>query len=88
MKTTAFTASPFAIRKGIELKNPYHNIRKDLVYWGLTLNHHFLDNLVSKTLKDYMKLVKEKYHIVPPNIHRRNASERVIKTFKNNLVSG
>ena len=35
-----------------------------------------------------MKLVKEKYHLVPPNIHRHNAAKISIQTFKNHLVRG
>ena len=74
--------------KGIELKTSCQKIREELVHYGLTLNYHFLDNEVSKILKEYMKLVTEKYQPVPPNIHRHNAAKISIQTFKNHLVRG
>ena len=54
--------------KGIELKTSCQKIREELVHYGLTLNYHFLDNEVFKTLKYYMKLVKVKCQLVPPKI--------------------
>ena len=56
---------PLSNCKGVELKTSYQNIREELVQCSLTLNYHFLDNEVSKTLKDYMKPAKKKmilYH--------------------------
>jgi hypothetical protein len=29
-----------------------------------------------------------KYQLVPPHIHRRNAAERAIRTFKNHFIAG
>ena len=47
-----------------------------------------LDNEASA---EYKKLVTEtwnvKYQLVPPHIHRRNAAERAIRTFKAHLLS-
>ena len=51
---------PICDRKGIELETAYHNIHKELFHCSLALNYTYLDNEVSKNLKDYMKLVKEK----------------------------
>ena len=28
------------------------------------------------------------YQLVPPDVHRRNAAERAIRTFKNHLIAG
>ena len=46
-----------------------------------------LDNEFSSKLKDTLKNNNLKYQIVPPNIHRRNAAECVIQTFKNHFLS-
>ena len=35
-----------------------------------------------------MLSVDEKYQLVPPHIHRRNAAERAIQTFKNHFIAG
>jgi hypothetical protein len=48
-----------------------------------------MDNEASKGLKDF--LVKDnniQYQLVPPHIHRRNAAERAIRTFKNHFIAG
>ena len=55
-------------------------------------NHHvdfqIFDNEASA---EYKKLMTEKwkvnYQLVPPHIHRRNAAERAIRTFKAHFLS-
>jgi hypothetical protein len=50
---------------------------------------HMMDNEASKGLKDF--LVKDnnmQYQLVPPHIHRRNAAERAIRTFKTHFIAG
>jgi hypothetical protein len=50
---------------------------------------HWMDNEASAALKRL--LVQEysmDYQLVPPHIHRRNAAERAIRTFKNHFVAG
>jgi hypothetical protein len=50
---------------------------------------HWMDNEASTALK---RMLIEEYHmeyqLVPPHIHRRNAMERAIRTFKNHFVAG
>lgn len=45
-------------------------------------------NACSDLLKDYMQATNIRYHLVPPDTHRRNAAERAIRTFKNHFIAG
>ena len=55
-------------------------------------NHHVdLQILDNEASVEYKKLMTEKwkvkYQLVPPQIHRRNAAEREIRTFKAHFLS-
>ena len=63
-------------------------MRKLLCSRGLTPRTHVLDNECSKVLKEYTEEENETFQMVPPHLHRRNAAERAIQTFKNHLISG
>ena len=45
-----------------------------------------MDNEVSQDLKTAIGKEAATYQLVPPHVHRRNAAERAIKTFKNHLL--
>jgi hypothetical protein len=47
-----------------------------------------LDNECSAILKEYMTAQDVEYQLVPPGVHRRNAAERAIRTFKNHFIAG
>ena len=47
-----------------------------------------LDNEASKDLKHSLLQNNQLYELVPPNMHRRNAAEKAIRTFKNHLLRG
>lgn len=55
---------------------------------GLTPQLHKLDNEASALLQDYMHGEHIEVQLVPPGLHRRNAAERAIRTFKNHLIAG
>ena len=38
-------------------------------------------------MKKAFNIAEVKYQLVPPHVHRRNAAEREIRTFKNNLIT-
>ena len=52
---------------------------------GLKPQLHWLDNEASKALKTFITKEQTQYQ---PHIHRRNAAERAIRTFKNHFISG
>jgi hypothetical protein len=47
-----------------------------------------LDNECSVALKTFLIDEKINYQLVPPGTHRRNATERAIRTFKNHFIAG
>jgi hypothetical protein len=47
-----------------------------------------LDNEASKLLKTYLHQQDITFQLVPPYIHRRNAAERAIRSFKDDLIAG
>jgi hypothetical protein len=47
-----------------------------------------LDNEVSNDLKEYMSDQNISFQLVPPHVHRRNAAERALQSFKNHLIAG
>jgi hypothetical protein len=50
---------------------------------------HWMDNEASTALKQLLKTKYDmQYQLVPPHIHRRNAAERAIRTFKNHFIAG
>ena len=55
---------------------------------GLTVDLQILDNEASAA---YKRAIEEewgaKFQLVPPNIHRRNAAERAIRTFKAHFLA-
>ena len=44
--------------------------------------------LASQSLKQFMTSEGIDYQLVPPGVHRRNAAERAIRTFKNHFIAG
>jgi hypothetical protein len=49
---------------------------------------YILDNEASNELKNSMTKNNLSYQLAPPHIHRHNAAERAIRTFKNHLLAG
>ena len=81
-------AEPLKSRTGLSIKNAYHKIRQLLISHGLTPQTHILDNECSQVLKTYMQEENEGFQLVPPHLHRRNAAERAIQTWKNHFIAG
>ena len=55
---------------------------------GLKPKLHWLDNEASTALKSFITNQQTQYQLTPPHIHRCNAAERAIRTFKNHFISG
>ena len=75
-------------RTSLHIQDAYQKMMKLLCSRGLTPRTHVLYNECSKVLKEYMEEQNETYQLVPPHLHRRNAAERAIQTFKNHFISG
>ena len=48
---------------------------------------YIIDNKASHELKTALKKKQLTYQLVPPHVHRRNAVERAISTYKNHLLA-
>ena len=55
---------------------------------GLKPQLQRLDNEASAALKSFMAEQEVDFQLVPPHVHRRNAAERAIRTFKNHFIAG
>ena len=80
-------AEPIKSRKASELTTVYTKILKILTSRGFKPKFHILDNECSQTIMGFMLSIDEKYQLVSPHIHRRNAAERAIQTFKNHFIA-
>ena len=55
---------------------------------GHIVKKYILDNECSEDLKAALNKQKLTYELAPPHMHRRNAAERAIRTFKNHFLAG
>jgi hypothetical protein len=55
---------------------------------GLKPQLQKLDNEASAMLQQFMTSENIDFQLVPPHVHRRNAAERAIRTFKNHFIAG
>ena len=79
---------PIKSRTSLHIKNAYQTMRKLICSRGLTPKTHVLDNQCSKVLKEYTEEENETFQLVLPHLHRWNAAERAIQTFKNHFIAG
>ena len=75
-------------RKGTEILQAYKRAIAILYRAGLRPNLQRLDNEASTALQQHMADSDIDYQLAPPNVHRRNAAERAIRTFKNHFIAG
>ena len=86
--SNAILVRPLCNRTAPETKSVFQNVIHYLTVWGLRPRLHTLDNEASTILRDYLRSEDVEYQLVPPHIHRRNASECAIRTFKNHFIAG
>ena len=86
--SNAILVRPLRNRTAPEIKSVFQNVVHYLTIRGLRPRLHTLDNEASTILCDYLRSEDVEYQLVPPHIHRRNASERAIRTFKNHFIAG
>jgi hypothetical protein len=79
---------PMKSRSALEWVKAYYHIHQELTAKGFKPKLQTLDNETSATLKNFFTANDVDDQLVPPHFHRRNAAERVIKTFKEHFVTG
>lgn len=78
---------PIKNRTKTSILNAFQRLHTQLVRAGVRPRLQRLDNECSDILKEYMIQQNIDYQLVPPHVHRRNAAERAIRTFKNHFVA-
>ena len=84
----AILCEPIKSRSGENITLAWNKCHSRLTKNGHKTNLYILDNEISSNVKDAMETHEVDYQKVPPGIHRRNAAEKAIQTFKNHLLAG
>jgi hypothetical protein len=66
----------------------YTSLHEQLINAGLKTTIQVMDNECSKAFRQYLADEHIYLQLVPPHLHRQNAVERAIQTFKNHFVAG
>ena len=80
--------APMRTKNAADILEAFQSIHKILVNAGLRPKLQRLDNECSNILLDFMATNSIQPQLVPPGVHRANAAERAIRTFKNHFISG
>ena len=67
--------------------NTWKKLFADLTHNGRITKNSVVDNECSTEMKTALNKYNLQFQLVPPDVHRRNAAERAIRTFKNNFLS-
>ena len=86
--SNAILAQPMPNRTAKSILHAYKILHAQLVAAGRRPRIQRIDNECSTILQEYMTSENVAYQMVPPGIHRRNAAERAIRTFKNHFIAG
>ncbi|KAI2494253.1 hypothetical protein MHU86_20271 [Fragilaria crotonensis] len=86
--SNSILVEPIRSRSGPCILAAFKIIHARLVTAGLRPQLHRLDNECSSALKTFLRDAEIDYQLVPPRLHRRNAAERAIRTFKNHFIAG
>ena len=86
--SNSILVEPMRNRTGQCILSAFKVLHARLVAAGLRPNLQRLDNECSAALKMFLTTENIDYQLVPPGLHRRNAAERAIRTFKNHFIAG
>ena len=86
--SNAILAEPMPSKTAASILTAYKKLHGQLVAAGRTPRLQRIDNECSESLQQYMTSQNITYQLVPPGMHRRNAAERAIRTFKNHFIAG
>jgi hypothetical protein len=86
--SNSILVEPMRSRTGPCILTAFQTVHAGLVAAGLRPQLHRLDNECSAALKTFLHEADIDYRLVPPRLHRRNAAERAIHTFKNHFIAG
>jgi hypothetical protein len=75
-------------RSASEWVKAYDTVHQELTVKGFKPKLQTLNNEASAALNNFFTVNDIAYQLVPTRCHRRNAAERVIRTFKEHFVAG
>jgi hypothetical protein len=86
--SNSISTEPMKIITDAEMIRAYTSLHKQLINAGLKPELQVMDNECSKEFRQYLTDENIDVQLVPPHLHRQNAAERAIQTFKNHFVAG
>ena len=86
--SNAIFALPIKNRQAKTLTTAWETLYQRLTNTGHKTKHFILDNEISGELKKAFNKYNVSFELTPPHMHRRNAAERAIRTYKNHLLAG
>ena len=86
--SNAIMVHPLKTIQAAEIKTAWETLYHRLTQHGHRMSNFILDNEFSQDLKKSLKKYNVDYQFVPPHIHRANAAERAICTFKSHFLAG
>ena len=86
--TNAILAQPLKTRGATEIKNAWIKQHQQLIQCGCAPATYIMDYEASAVIKQATLKHNIAYQLTPPHIHRINAAERAIRTFKNHFIAG
>jgi hypothetical protein len=85
--SNAILAEPITSRTENELVRAYTKLHTTLTDRGLKPILQKLDNEAPGKLKAFMRQQAVTFQLVPPHLHRRNAAEKAISTWKDHFIA-
>ena len=85
--SSGILVEPLKNRQAAAITNAWHTIHTRLERHGNAPKLYVLDNEISFEFKKALRKKDIAFQLVPPHVHRRNAAERAIRTFKNHFLS-
>jgi hypothetical protein len=81
-------AVPLKTRAADEITTALKSTINMLKHKGMQPQLHIMDNETSQVVTSYLSTNNITLQLTPPHVHRRNAAERAIRTFKNHFLAG
>jgi hypothetical protein len=86
--TNNVLTEPMKSRGDQKMFRAYNKLIQELVDHGFKPRLQRLDNECSSSLRSLLNQHDIQFQLAPPYMHRRNAAERAIQTFKNHFIAG
>ena len=86
--SNSILTEPIKNRNENELIRAFNKLHDYLTKHGCKPKFHKLDNECSIALQTALASKKVSFQLAPPYIHRQNAAERAIRTFKEHFLAG